>query len=555
MEASEQPVRSHAASTGPGRGSLASAVRAVSGMTLLSRLGGLARDVLVSRIFGDTALGSAFSAGFAIPNLFRRLFGEGALSAAFIPEYAQAEKQDRAEADRFSTFTVLTLAIVTCLITVAAEVVLLALLWLLPADADRQLSLRLIMVMLPFMPFICVTAILGGMLQVHGRFGPAASGPLVLNGFIIVVGLWHVIRGELGSPMVAYTLGVATTLSGLTQAAAFAWLLRRNVSWRSDWREAGARAKRMWIKLVPVLIGLGTLQINTLMDQVIAMWPIWVGPTMAGHAYPLDERSNVIIAAAQRLYQFPLGVFGIAVATAVFPLLARHADDAPRFASTLRRGLRLSLFIGLPASAGLLLVGNDLIATLFGAGRGAVGGEGGRGGFSPEGVARATAVIIGFAPAIWAYSVNHVFARAFYATGDTKTPMRVAVAMVALNLILNLTFIWWLREAGLAWSTSLCAIVQCLILGWLCHTRLHAGAIDRASALAIARIAACTVVMAGVVWVVMRVLPPADRWSIHVIRAVAGSAVGVAAYGVVTFAAGAAELRWLVRRGGDDEVG
>jgi putative peptidoglycan lipid II flippase len=498
--------------------------------------------VLVARLFGDTALGSAFSAGFAIPNLFRRLLGEGALSAAFIPEYTQAEKESKEAADRFASRTVLWLGVVTGVLTLLAELALLGVLLFAPGDADRQMSIRLIMIMLPFMPFICVTALLSGMLQVHGKFGPAASGPLLLNGFIIVVGLWHVIRGEAGSPRVAEALGVATALSGLTQAVTFAWLLRKHASWRTDWASERPRARRMWGKMLPALLGLGTLQLNTFLDQVIAMWPVWVGPTLLGYAYPLDESSNILIASAQRLYQFPLGVFGIAVATAVFPMLARHAQSPDAFGDALRRGLRLSFYIGFPASIGLMLVNHDLVAALYGSGRNAGSG------FSADGVHRTAAVLAGFAPAIWAYSVNHVFTRAFYAKGDTKTPMYVAIAMVLLNLCLNLTLIWWLREAGLAWATSVCAMLQCIILGILCRGKIHAQAMDRTLIMSCVRVIAVSVVMAAAVWAVLYFMPAPQRWLDHVIRAFAGSIVGIVVYGVGSIAFKVQELRWLVRR-------
>ncbi|HLO40446.1 MAG TPA: murein biosynthesis integral membrane protein MurJ [Phycisphaerales bacterium] len=529
----------HAAATSR---ALAAAVRAVSGVTLLSRVGGLARDVLVARLFGDTALGSAFSAGFAIPNLFRRLLGEGALSAAFIPEYAQAQKESREAADRFSSRTILWLGVVTGLLTVISELALLGILLLAPGDADRQMSLRLIMIMLPFMPFICVTALLGGMLQIHGKFGPAASGPLLLNGFIIVVGLWHVLRGETGSPRVAEALGVATALSGITQAMTFAWLLRGRASWRTDWQAERPRARRMWTKMLPALIGLGTLQLNTFLDQVIAMWPVWVGPLFLGFKYPLDESSNILIASAQRLYQFPLGVFGIAVATAVFPLLSRHADAPGPFGDALRRGLSLSFFIGFPASVGLILVNHDLVAALYGAGRHSGGG------FSAEGVARTSAVLSGFAPAIWAYSVNHVFTRAFYAKGDTRTPMYVAMAMVGLNLCMNLTLIWWLREAGLAWATSVCAMLQSVILGLLCRRHVHTDCIDRGVVISIGKTLLVSAVMAAAVVSAMYFMHRPERWLDHVVRAAVGASVGVLVYVGAAFAFKIKELRWLVRR-------
>src|SRR5262245_18012329 len=118
-------------------------------------------------------------------------------------------------------------------------------------------------------------------------------------------------------------------------------------------------------RFFPVLIGMGTLQINMFLATAITMWPIWVGPTLWGLAYPLDKGSTVVLSNAERLYQFPLGVFGIAVATAIFPLLSRHADEPAHFAQTLRRGLRLSLFIGLPSSIGLFLVRLDAIDVLY----------------------------------------------------------------------------------------------------------------------------------------------------------------------------------------------
>ena len=372
---------------------LSGAVRVVSGMTLLSRFGGMLREVLVTRIFGATAIGSAFAAGFAIPNMFRRLFGEGALSAAFIPEYAQGYKADPQAAGKLASLTIWMLFLATTGLTVLIELALLIALWLVPQSAARTLSFELIMLMLPFMPLVCVAAILGGMLQVHGRFAPAASGPIILNSVITTVGLYFLITGRLGDASVAYWLGLATVASGFTQCLWFLRVLRPYVKWSRHPAQARPRVRVMLARFVPAAVGLGTLQINTFMDVLMAMWPIWFGATILGHAYPMDVSSNVILNAAQRLYQFPLGVFGIAVATAVFPLLSRHADEPAHFVQTLRRGLRLSLFIGLPASLGLYLVRTDLTVVLYG----------GRQGFTPQALGRSAAVLAGFAPAVWAY--------------------------------------------------------------------------------------------------------------------------------------------------------
>lgn len=523
-------------------GALAGAVRTVSGMTLLSRLGGLVRDVMLIHVFGATAIGSAFLAGFVVPNTFRRLFGEGALSAAFLPEYAATDKADPAAAQRFASLTVALMLVITAAITVLAEIGLLIALWLSPPNPERELMFTLVMLMFPFMPFICATAILGGMLQVHGRFAAASSGPLILNGFIIATGAWHLMHGTTGGRGTAYALGLATVLSGVTQALWFAWVLRAYVRWTRVWDDARPRVRAMFKRMVPVLLGLGTLQINTLMDTVIASASIWLGPTVLGRAYPLNDGSTVLLNAAQRLYQFPLGVFGIAVATAVFPMLSRFANEPERFASTLRRAVRLSLFIGLPASVGLVLVRDQAMGVLF--------RFGGRG-MTAEDVGRAALVLAGFAPGIWAYSLNHVFTRTFYARGDTMTPMKIAVAMVGLNFVLNITLIWWLREAGLAWSTSIAAMVQCGVLAIVCRAKFGVSVIERSAVIGVLRLVLVTAAMGLGVWMTLKMLPVGTGWKHDAIGLCVASVLGAGAYAGLAFVTKAPEIRWILERRGN----
>lgn len=529
------------------RAGLGRAAGAVFSVTLLSRFGGLARDVIVARLFGDTAVNSAFQSAFTIPNLFRRLFGEGALSAAFIPIYTHERRAETpgsprpAQGDRLASLTLIGLGLGTGLLTIAGELALLLLLALLPADPERDLSLRLMMVMLPFMPFICLVAILAGMLQVHGKFAASSTGPLLLNAFIIAIGLYAMLTGRLNDHAAAYAIGIATTLSGLTQALWFARLLRPHVRWTGDTAAARAAGTLMLRRFVPVVLGLGTLQLMALVDMAIAMWPIWVGPTILGFEYPLDRRSNGILANAQRLYQFPLGVFGIAVATAVFPMLARLASDPPRFAATLRRGLTLSLFLGLPASAGLMLVRHDAVAVLFGrwgaGGAASTAGDDGAG-FSAEGVARAAAVLLGYSLGVWAFALNHVLARGFYARGDTSTPMRVALTLVPVNIAATLALIPWLREAGLAWSTSLTAIIQCVVLTALLGRAAGAPAWDRPALGTAARIALATALMSAACLGINALMPHATRWSGGLLRLMALCGTGAATFGLAGLALG-----------------
>ncbi|MFK7883371.1 MAG: murein biosynthesis integral membrane protein MurJ [Phycisphaerales bacterium] len=513
--------------------------RTVAGLTLVSRVLGLVRDLVTVRVFGDTAVGSAFAAAFAIPNMFRRLFGEGALSAAFIPEYTTLSDEDPDAADRFASLVVGMLALITGGITVVAELGLLAVLVLAPGNEERALSLKLIMVCLPFMPAICVAAILGGMLQARGRFGPWAAAPILLNLCVIAAALPYFFI-DTDAATWAYPIAAAAVLSGVLQVAWSLWALRGMVRWTRVFGDVGRRVRLMLRRMVPVLIGLGTLQVNSFVDTLIAMWPNWVGPTIAGFDYPLDERANAILFYSQRLYQFPLGVFGIAVATAAFPMLARDAKDPARFASTLGRGVRLSLFIGLPATFGLLAVREPLVAVLY---------SGMGDGFSEDGIRRAGLVLLGYSAAIWAYSLNQLYTRAFYAAGDTATPMRIAVAMVGANVTLNVVLIWWLKEAGLAWSTAVCATGQ---LVWLRHAAKRkllgdAGTDASVWSAGVGHLIGgvlCGLAAFGVVWI----WDEPGGWGMQAARLAAAVAAGAGVYGVWSLVRKSPEQSWLLGR-------
>ncbi|MFO0830804.1 MAG: murein biosynthesis integral membrane protein MurJ [Phycisphaerales bacterium] len=530
-----QPATAHDAHAG----FLAAAIRVVSGLTLLSRFAGLARDVLTARLFGDGAVGSAFRAAYALPNFFRRLFGEGALSAAFLPEYTLLSRDDPARASALASRVVWLVTLATGVITLVAEAALLARTAFWPADPELSMSIRLIMLMLPMMPMVCVTAILGGMLQAHGRFAVPAAGPIILNLFQIAAGAVFYAGLLSGRTLAAYVVGISAVVATLATVFWSLHALRGKVTWTRGFEESREAGKRVLERFLPAVLGLGTLQLNTMIDTVIAMWPIWLGPTMFGHDTPLDARSNAILSYTQTLYQFPLGVFGIAVATAVFPLLSRASDKPSEFTAHLRRGVRLSLFIGLPASVGLILVRHDLVGVIFG---------GGRRSFTDEGLGRCAAVLLGFAPAVWVYSLNHVLTRAYYAKGDTRTPMRIAVTCVGINITLNFSLIWTLREAGLAWATASSAAVQCLLLQMFLHRRLSVRLWDGDTLWAVARTSLIALLMGVCVLGVAKVLPAGDRWAERVPRLAGCVCTGGVAYALIALLLRAPELRWLMHR-------
>ncbi len=434
----------------------------VSALTILSRLTGLVRDAVIASGFGMGRVADAFYMAFQIPNLFRRLFGEGALSAAFIPQYSRLLHEDPKVARRLASLCTALLACVLAVITLLGEASLWAISAWTPISADTALLLRLTMLMLPYMPLICLVALLGGMLQVHRSFGPPAAAPIVLNVTLVIFAslataglLTDAALGQ-AAQIVAIGVLVAGILQLLWQIAA----LDRFEVFAVGFRGAGPAMRKLLWMMLPMLIGLAVFQINAFLDSVIAY--AFAAPpdgpthfTIMGRsiAWPTQSGDVVALNLAQRLYQFPLGVFGIAIATAIFPALSRAAAadsalDGP-YRDTLRRGLRLTLFIGLPASLGMMLVGLPLARLIFEYRQ-----------FTLDDARRVTSVLLGYSAGVWAYSLMHVLTRAYYAIEDTRTPLRVALVTMGVNFLLNLSGIWVLGVAALAWSTSISAVLQ-----------------------------------------------------------------------------------------------
>jgi len=533
-------------------GSFERHARTVTLLTLVSRVTGLARDATLARLFGAGPLMDAFNFGFTVPNLFRRLFGEGALTASFLPVYARLDRDDPARARAFAGAMLGGVAVLLAAITLIGEAAL-ALVRDSGADrgADAGIGIELLMIMLPFMPFVCLTALLGAVLQVHHRFGPTAASPILLNLAVVAAGLVgappvasKLLGHELDPAMHVRIVAASVVLAGAGQVL-WSWLALRRSGIRLALRgpRLSEPIRETIRKVLPMLVGLGVFQLNTAVDALIASWRTMVGPTFFGIEWPLEEGSLTVLTCAQRLYEFPLGVFGVAVATAIFPAMARESHDAAAFLTTLRRGLRLTVFIGLPASAALVAMRDPLAATLF---------QGGR--FTPEDSEMVAWVLLGYAPAIWAYSMQQVATRAFYALGDSMTPMRVALGMVVLNLALNLILIWTpLGVAGLAWSTAIAAIAQISILMALLSRRVGA-VVDRQVASSWSRSLVCAVVTGAAVavaaWISNRFVGAAlggDAWLAALVALAASTLSGCGAALLCVRLLGLEEFGWLLR--------
>lgn len=515
-------------------------------LTILSRITGLVRDGCISRIFGVGAISSAFFFAFMVPNLFRRLFGDGALAASFLPVYGKLAAKDPGEARKLASLLLGTMSLALGGMVLVGEIVLMAL-------ASRQespvLLIRLLMITLPYMPLVCVVAMLGAMLQVRGRFGPTAAAPIIMNLCMILA----MIAGPFLLPGTSFmdgtehriTLVAASIIvAGMIQIAWSLFALRAAGWARNDLGSAGSALREVLRRAAPMALGLGVLQINIFVDGCIAQYPDVYGPTILGIAYPLHEGAMASITFAQRLYQLPLGVFSIAFATAIFPMLARQAGDTGLFVSTMRRGMRQMLYTGLPASVGLMVVARPLSGVLL---------EGGA--FGADDSVRVARVLLAYAPAVWAYALIHLYTRAFYARGEVMAPVRAALAVVGLNIVLNMTLIWTpLGEAGLGASTAICGLIQFLLLRRAMEHRLP-GCMDRAVMASWARTAVATVFMLVAVLASRGLLDSLLARGIETRIAYLALLVigGATVFLVVTWAFRMPELSWLIGRSTDRE--
>ncbi|WP_432797905.1 VanZ family protein [Poriferisphaera sp. WC338] len=557
----------------------------VSALTFLSRILGLVRDIVVVRALGGlTVYSSPFVIGFTIPNLFRRLFGEGALTAAFIPHYTRLLKEDPEVARRFASLIIALLTLILITITIASEATLYLVNRSFAFAPETHLALRLTMLMLPYMPLICLVALIGGILQVHHRFGPAAAAPIILNvtmiGFAACASLFNQKTNAFTHDNTAYFIAVSVLLAGVIQVG---WQLAALFSVTPPSLIFGGTAKHirsMFYMMLPMLLGLAVIQINTLFDTLIAYAFSAPDPTVTPTAsntihalglsadYPLKPNSTTALYLAQRLYQFPLGVFGIALATAIFPALAHAASviikeppagtnpdpatiphhsplranatlDSPRanFQTILHHGLQLAIFIGLPAGVGLILIAQPLTRLIFQSAH-----------LTPDDIVRVSHILIGYAISIWAYTAIHVLTRAYYAHKNSSTPLKISVAIVGVNLALNLILIWPFGTAGLAYATATTAILQVCFLTYFLKTYVYRP-LDRPVINSFMRTIACTLIMAIPVYLALRYLDPASRSAIGsaVCLAIA-ICIGIATYLAAALFTRAPELTWLRHR-------
>lgn len=423
-------------------------------MTLISRVLGFVRDVVIARVFGAGMATDAFFVAFRIPNFLRRLFAEGGFTQAFVPVFTEyKERRSRGELRDLAAHVIGTLAGV--LLAVSALGVALAPVLVLIfapgfyADAERyDLAVDMLRLTFPYILFISLVAAAGGMLQSFGRFAVPAFTPVFLNLCLIFGALWAAPR--IGVPI--YALAAAVFVAGVVQLAfQLPYLARIGmlVRPRWGWRHEGVR--RVVRLLIPTLFGASVAQINLLIDTLIASL--------------LAAGSVSWLYYADRLMEFPLGILGVALGTAILPRLsAQHAQTDPdAFRRTLDQAMRLVLLVGVPATAGLVLLAGPMIGTLFAHGE-----------FTAGDTRMAALALLGYGLGLPAFLLVKVLQPGFFARQDTRTPVRIAVTALVANMILNAMFVGGMVLAGFVAPHAGLALATALA-GWLQAGLLYRG--------------------------------------------------------------------------------
>lgn len=437
--------------------------RQIALITALSRVFGLIRTMCFTHFIVDVALRDAWFIAFKIPNLSRRLFGEGAASASFIPVYSEHIHKDPKGADKFASTVVSVIFVALSLIVVIGWLGIWGCKKIFDPSVETSQMLSLTSVMLPYMIMVCTVAILAGILNVHRHFAAPAAAPIILNIFIISTVLICGLVLNIEALELLFAVACSVLVAGLVQIGIQIGPLRRSgVKLRPAWQVQSEAFKKMMVMLGPMILGLTATQFNTLFDDIIAWWfsaSVENGMDFKFFGriieYPLQRGCVTQLAVAQRLYQMPLGVMGISLATAIFPIMSAAAvrGDHDGLRKTISKGIGGVLFIALPATAGLFIVSGPLVSGLF------EHGEFGSG----DAIAARLALMF-YAIGLTGFFGQQILTRAFYSLHESNIPARSAVIAVFVNIILNLTLIWPLGIKGLALSTAICSYLQVLLL-------------------------------------------------------------------------------------------
>lgn len=411
----------------------------IGGYTLVSRVLGFIRDVTIASSLGASFLSDAFFVAFKLPNFLRRLFAEGAFNAAFVPLYSGTQAAEGQEnATRFASQAMSLLLVILFIVT---GIFILFMPWLMfilapgfssdPAKFD--LTVTLTRITMPYIIFISLVSLLGGILNSSHRFAAVAATPILMNLSLIIVPPMV----DHWTPTGAHALSIAVFVAGVVQ---WLWLYyfcaRHGLLPRVVKPRMTPEVKRLLLLIGPAALGAGVAQINLFIDIIIA------SQFDSGVSY---------LYYADRISELPLAVIGIAVGTALLPMLSKQIrmGDLQAAFSTQNRAIGFTLFLSLPSAAALVAIAEPIIRTMFE-----------RGEFTPHDTLLTSPALMAFGAGLPAFILIKILAPCFYANQDTKTPFKIATFCIVVNLVFNLALMGSFRHVGMAMATSIAAWVN-----------------------------------------------------------------------------------------------
>jgi putative peptidoglycan lipid II flippase len=529
-------------------------VGTIGGLTAVSRVFGFARDILLARVLGAGLAADAFQLAFTLPNTFRRLFAEGAFSVAFVPLYSRAlhgsdgEPGSEAAAEKFADDVLSVFVWVLLAFTGLCMIAMPGIVWLLAREYAQvpgkfELSVFLSRMTFPYLGLVSLVAMLSGLLNARSRFGPGAAAPVLLN-IVLISGilLGNHLRGQSDDDVVVVqVLAAAVSLSGVAQLAYLWWETRRaGVRLKVKMPRLTPEVRKLGVLILPATFGAGIYQISQLVDTFFAT--------------SLPQGSLTLLKLADRLNQMPLGIVGIALGTAILPMLSRHIHTGDKAEAQRLQGnaFEIATLLTLPAAAALAVCAPAFCAAFF------VGGK-----FTSADGALMAQIVVALVAGLPAYVIVKVLNPGFFAREDTRTPVWTALVSLIFNVALNLYVVNRYGIVGLAGATAASASLNCLLL----YVILHRRGWFRFTAKLVSRIARqliATAAMTGVLWYLMPLM--ADRYGASAFERIWSLTALVAAGGtvffVVAFLAGALDKDLLAqlrrrkpaRTKADDEI-
>lgn len=496
----------------------------VGGLTMVSRVLGFVRDILIAAALGTGFVADAFFVAFRFPNLFRRLFGEGAFNAAFVPLFAKRlEGEGDEAAANFANEAMSGLAFV---LVIFSGLAMLAMPWLMLALAPGfagspekyDLAVALTQIAFPYLMCMSLVALLSGVLNSYNRFWAAAAAPIVLNIVLIAAIVTALVLGHANQPGAGYILAGGVAIAGVAQLAML-WIAVRRAGIKLAFRRPrySESMKRLVELGIPGVISGGITQINIVVGTIIAS---------------LQAGAVSFLYYADRLYQLPLGIVGIAIGVVLLPELSRklRAGDSRGALESQNRSLEFGLMLTLPAAIALAVAAEPIIGVLFE-----------RGAFSASDTAATAQALIAFALGLPAFVLIKVFQPAFFAREDTKTPMWFAGVSMLVNVLGSLVlFYWfkalgWMPHVGIALATSAAGWVNAVLL-WYVLARDDAFAWDGQLRRNLPIIALASCIMGLVLWQAAGYLQPYTASSAALSERIVGLAVLVGLGATVFFA-------------------